>query len=361
MEPDTSIQSLALLKPTTVSAIRVAAECVGTFLLCFAIYAASSWGRLSTGASSIAVALTWVFAVIAVGTLFGKVSGAHFNPAVTFAAMFTAQIGWLEGLCYIVGQLIGAIGAGAAVVYLLPLTGENAGKVWLPGAVNGFDQGSPLHDTLQQYNLSFNITMAIAAELVACLIVVGTSVATLRSDGREQDGHVWKMAMAYAAGAMITYPLTGAGMNPARSTGIALFARGKGLSADPIQQLLIFWICPFLAAAVVGLVTILYHMLLDNAQTRLDTAPETPIDMPDVLLNNAEAEEDNFTDESNPELILDVEEVEVDESANGEKPDSEQPSENNAEVEPSQDKQDTQVSHHKADSQAKADNEVESD
>ncbi|RBP99279.1 aquaporin [Bifidobacterium xylocopae] len=284
MDPDTQTSAVQVLRPGMVTAMQVAAEFAGTFMICFAVYAVSSWGRIPSGTTPLAAALTFALAFLAAGSIFGTVSGAHFNPAVTFAAMFTAQTGWIQGLLYIFGQLLGAVAAGAAVVAVLPFTKENDGKVWLAAAVNGFDKGSPSAQMLGQYHLSFGVALAIVAELIASLIVVGTAVTSLTEDGRSKEGHVLRSAAAYGVGVMITYPVTGAGLNPARSTGIALFARGKGLAVDPLSQLPIFWICPLMAGAVVGLIVILCHMIVDGARAKLDTAPESTIDVPEVLL-----------------------------------------------------------------------------
>lgn len=333
-------QPIQLLTPAAAGTLQVGAEAVGTFLICFAVYAASSWGRISTGASSIAIACTWVCACIAVGAMFSKISSAHCNPAVTFAAMFTGQIGWLQGVFYILGQLIGAAAAGAAVIYLLPMTKENNGQVWLPGAVNGFAEGSPSYATLTQYHLSFTITMAIVVELVASLIVVGTTIVSMKKDGQAASGHVWKVALAYGVGAMITYPITGAGLNPARSTGIALFARNKGLQADPVSQLFVFWICPLLAAAIVGLITIIYNMIIENAKETLEAEHDTIIEMPEALLTStgeyALKEPDKQTD-----LLVSVDDNDSDEISASVHP---VPAESTQTSQPLKEPKDTQIS-----------------
>ena len=69
------------------------------------------------------------------------------------------------------------------------------------------------------------------------------------------------MGLAYGVGAAISYPVTGAALNPARATGIAIFAQNQGLSQEPLQQLWVFWICPILAAAIVSLVAIVASMI----------------------------------------------------------------------------------------------------
>ncbi|BDR53033.1 hypothetical protein KIM372_09400 [Bombiscardovia nodaiensis] len=370
MNTDTDMSSLQVLPPVARGALRVGAEFAGTFLMCFAVYSASSLGRIYTSFSPAVIALVWVFSVVAAGSLFGKISGVHFNPAVTFAAMFTTRIGWIEGICYMLGQFLGAIGAGAALVYLLPMNKNNDGNAWLPGAVNGFDKGSPTSSVMGRAGLSFNVTVAIVVELVASIIVVGVALSSLQETGKPERGHIWNTALAYGAGALIAYPVTGAGMNPARSTGIALFASGKGLEADPIQQLLIFWICPFLAAAIVGLVSILYHMLLDAAQTRIDTAPESAIEMPEALLNPqddglATVQTAQISDLNEPALGTDENHELARQEETLEEPLSQQEGEVGSlraeAADSSEEPEDTHVGQQKADTQAQADTAVESD
>ena len=79
------------------------------------------------------------------------------------------------------------------------------------------------------------------------------------------------IGLAYGLGAAITYPITGAGLNPARSTGIAIFAQNIGLTQEPLQQLWVFWIAPVLAAAVVALVMISLQLIAAGRGHRGET------------------------------------------------------------------------------------------
>ena len=88
---------------------------------------------------------------------------------------------------------------------------------------------------------------------------------------------------AYGLGVAMTYTVTGAALNPARATGIALFGQNQGLSTQPLQQLWIFWLAPVLAAAIVALVMI----IADMASKR---KPKTPADAPIDEATDAEAD-----------------------------------------------------------------------
>lgn len=263
---------LSLIKPVRARDLRwlrVGAELVGTFLICAVLYVMYSFGQLVLGQPSVILpALGTALTYLAVTAMLGRVSGGHFNPAVTVAAMFTSQISLIDGLLYIVAQILGALGAGALLVHILPTTNSIPAKTWLMFTVNGFDGGSPAAATLSQQHITFGASMAIFVELIGTVIVVGTALSTLRSDGRARRNHALYTGIAYGAGVLISYPITNAGLNPARSTGIAVFSQSKHLAVSPLSQLWLFWICPLLAASLVALTIIICSIITDNVQSR---------------------------------------------------------------------------------------------
>lgn len=263
--PDRPVVAAATRQPAAMW-IGAAAELAGTFMICSMIYLVYSLCGAVLGLNVILVALTTVLVYAGVTAMLGKVSGGHFNPAVTVAAMFTSQTGWLEGLVYIVAQMIGAIAAGG-VLAILPTSSSVPAETWLAFSVNGFGKASPSSPYLAKSGLTFGVSMAVVTELMACLLVVGTAVATMRRNGRPRHGHALYMGLAYGAGVFLTYLVTGSGLNPARSTGVAVFAHFKKSSVDPLGQLWIFWICPLLAAAIVGLFCIIADMLKESARS----------------------------------------------------------------------------------------------
>ncbi|MFT8638655.1 aquaporin [Bifidobacterium sp.] len=257
--------------------VRVGAELVGTYFVCVMLFVVGTLGQVLYGANTLLIAVSTAASYGIVSAILGKLSGAHYNPAVTVAALFTAKISWLDALLYIVAQVVGAIAAAATVVGILPSSSSIPDKTWLTYVVNGFDKGSTSNSILAQTEITFNITMAIVVELIASIVVIAAAVKTLRSDGEAEENHSLIMAVAYGIGAAVTFPVTGASMNPARSTGIALIAQNKGLDQYPLQQLWIFWVCPLLAAAIVSLVIILLNML-KAAQTSKALADEIAAD-----------------------------------------------------------------------------------
>ena len=218
-------------------ALRVCAELAGSFLLCFAIYAFSTWGSAVYGINIVFFALATGLAYAAVTAIFSRVSGGQLNPAITVASVLVSKTKILDGILYVIAQVIGAIAAGFAVVKLLPTSEQVAAKVWLTPAVNGFENGSVSYSLLTQYGITFSITLAIVVEVVASLIVVATAMSSLGDHDESSDRHVIAMGLAYGLATAISYPVTGAGLNPARSTGIALAAMNEGLTQNPLQQL----------------------------------------------------------------------------------------------------------------------------
>ena len=257
------------IRPRDVRWIRAAAELAGTFLICAVIYLSYSFGQLVMGQPSVVLpVLGTALTYLVVTAMLGGVSGGHFNPAVTVAAMFTSQISMVDGLIYIVAQVIGAIGAGALAVALIPVSKSVPDRTWLMFSVNGFSGGSPAAATLGQQHIAFGAPMAIVVELIGCMIVVAAAITTLRSDGRARRNHALYTGLAYGVGVLVTYPITCSGLNPARSTGIAIFAQSKHMAVSPISQLWLFWICPLLAASLVALVIIVTSIITDNMAMR---------------------------------------------------------------------------------------------
>lgn len=135
--------------------------------------------------------------------------------------------------------------------------------------------------------------MAIVVEVVASLIVVAAAMSTMGKNGEGSDRYTATMGIAYAIAVAISYPVTGAGLNPARSTGIAVAAVNEGLTQNPLQQLWVFWIAPVLAAAVVALVMIIVQMAT-TAKPKAEPTDEG--DMADLEAADEQAAEDSAED-----------------------------------------------------------------
>jgi aquaporin Z len=251
--------------------LRAGTELLGSFLVCFVIYMAYTLSAPLYNPNLAFIALATGLAYAATTLIFGRVSGGQFNPAVTIAAMLTSKTKPLDGLLYIVAQVLGGIAAGAVFKSVLPVSQSLPIKVWLTYGVNGFESGSVSYSALNGAGTSFSITVAILVEVVAGILIVATAMSTIRADGSVTSNQPWAMGLAYAAGAAFTYPVTGAALNPARATGIAIFAQNQGLTQQPLQQLWVFWIVPVLASALVALVMVSRGLLANgNAEDNAD-------------------------------------------------------------------------------------------
>ena len=256
--------------------LRVAAELLGSFLIFIVIYLAYALSAALYGANLafIAVATGLVYAIVTF--VLGRISGGHFNPAVTIAAMLTSKTQLLDGLLYIIAQVLGGIAAGAVFKSVLPVSQSLPIKLWFTYAANGFESGSVSSTALKGAGVSFSITLAILVEVIAGVLIVAAAMSTLGKDGKGTSRQPWAMGLAYGAGAAFTYPVTGAALNPARATGVAIFAQNQGLTQEPLQQLWVFWIVPVLAAALVALVMVAQELFAKSAATTAVAAVTEP-------------------------------------------------------------------------------------
>lgn len=248
---------------------RVLSEFAGSLLICFAIYMMCTFGSAFYNVNLAFITIGTGVVYAAVTAIFAKISGAQFNPAITVAAMLTSNTKVLDGILYIIAQVVGAIAAGGLLKLVLPTSESVAASQWYAMVVNGYDKGSSLYQSLNQLGLTFSVTVAIIVELIASIIVISAAMVSMKKHGTVTSRYAAIMGVSYAAGAAIAFPVTGASINPARATGIAIFAQNQGLTQQPLQQLWVFWVTSILAAAIVALVIIVAQLL---------GAPKAPAD-----------------------------------------------------------------------------------
>ena len=272
---------------------RALSEFAGSLLICFAIYLMCTFGSAfyNVNLAFVTVCVGVIYA--AMTAIFARISGAQFNPAVTVAAMLTSKTKVWDGICYIVAQILGAIVAGGLLRLVLPTSESVAANQWYAMAVNGYDKGSSLYTSLNSLGLTFSITVAI--------IVVAAAMVSMRKHGKVRSDYALVMGVAYAAASAMSFPVTGASINPARATGIAVFAQGQGLTQEPLAQLWVFWVTAILAAAIVALVIIVSQLLgtpktsvdSDVAEAAMAQAGEVPAEDEAEAVQIAEAENYN--------------------------------------------------------------------
>ncbi len=225
------------------SSKRLAAEFFGTFWLTFggcgaAIFAA---GFPALGIGFLGVALAFGLTVLTMAYAVGHISGGHFNPAVTVGLWTAGRLKTGYVVPYIVAQVIGAIVASAALYVIA------SGKPdWAMGgfAANGFGDLSP-----GKYSLGACLITEVLATFFFLFIIIGTT-----SKGAAAGFAGIPIGLALTLIHLVTIPITNTSVNPARSTGPALFAGGAY-----IGQLWLFWLAPLAGAVLAGLVARWLH------------------------------------------------------------------------------------------------------
>ncbi len=216
---------------------RIGAEFFGTFWLvfggCGAAVLAADFPTLGIG--FLGVAFAFGLTVLTMAYAVGHISGGHFNPAVTVGL-------WVVGRChnkhvgpYILAQVVGAVVA-SAVLWLIA-----SGKAgWEPQgfASNGYGALSP-----GLYDLPACIVMEFVMTFFFVMIIIGTT-----SKGAAVGFAGIPIGLALTLIHLVSIPVTNTSVNPARSTGPALFA-----GPEYVGQLWMFWLVPLLGAAAAGL------------------------------------------------------------------------------------------------------------
>lgn len=219
---------------------RAAAEFLGTFWLVFggcgsAVLAAAFPGGLGIG--FLGVALAFGLTVVTMAYAIGHVSGCHLNPAVSVGLVVAKRFGARDLPAYVAAQVLGAI-AGAGVLYVIA-SGRAGFSVAGGFASNGYGEHSP-----GGYSLMAGLTAEIALTFVFLMVILGAT------DKRAPVGLApLAIGLALTLIHLVGIPVTNTSVNPARSTGTALFVGGWALA-----QLWLFWVAPILGAALAGVV-----------------------------------------------------------------------------------------------------------
>ena len=218
---------------------RLLAEFAGTFWLvlggCGSAVLAAGFPEVGIGFAG--VALAFGLTVLTMAYAVGHISGAHFNPAVTIGLWAGGRFPAGEIFHYVVSQVLGAI-AGAGVLYLIA---SGAPGFDLAGgfASNGYGEHSP-----GGYGLTAGLVSEVVMTLVFLVVILGAT------DKRAPAGFApIAIGLALTLIHLISIPVTNTSVNPARSTGPALFAGGWALS-----QLWLFWVAPIAGAVLGGLI-----------------------------------------------------------------------------------------------------------
>ena len=225
---------------------KFGAEFIGTFWLVFggcgsAVLAAAFPGL---GIGLLGVALAFGLTVVTMAYAIGHISGCHLNPAVSIGLWAGRRFSGKDLLPYIIAQVLGAILA-AAVLYVIA-SGKAGFDVSGGFAANGYAEHSP-----GGYSLASALVAEIVLTFMFLFIILGAT------DERAPKGFApLAIGLALTLIHLISIPVTNTSVNPARSTGPALFAGGWAL-----KQLWLFWVAPIVGGLLAGLV---YPRLADG-------------------------------------------------------------------------------------------------
>lgn len=219
---------------------RALAELFGTFWLVFggcgsAVLAAAFPGGVGIG--FLGVSLAFGLTVVTMAYAIGHLSGCHLNPAVSVGLLVAKRFSARDLPAYVGAQVLGAVAAGG-VLYVI--ASGKAGFSLAGGfASNGYGDHSP-----GGYSMLACLTAEVALTFVFLLIILGAT------DKRAPVGFApLAIGLGLTLIHLVGIPVTNLSVNPARSTGPALFVGGWALS-----QLWLFWVAPIAGAALAGVV-----------------------------------------------------------------------------------------------------------
>ena len=218
---------------------RMTAEFLGTFWLvlggCGSAVLAAAFP--SVGIGLLGVSLAFGLTVLTMAYAIGHISGCHLNPAVSIGLWAGKRFPASELVQYILSQVLGAI-AGAGVLYLIA-SGKPGFSLSGGFASNGYEAHSP-----GGYSLLAALVSEVIFTFMFLMIILGST------DKRAPAGLApIAIGLALTLIHLISIPVTNTSVNPARSTGPAIFVGGWALT-----QLWLFWVEPIVGAAAAGLV-----------------------------------------------------------------------------------------------------------
>jgi aquaporin Z len=227
------------------------AELIGTFALVFVSVAA---GVVSgAGAGQVGIALASGFALTMVVFVFGGISGAHVNPAVTFAMALNGTVKWLEAVFYWIAQFVGAIAAAFLLNFFVTTLG---GTIDAGASIGALTSPSNTTDPTKLF------MMGMAFEAILTFFLVSVYF-TVMSGKAGNSGH-------FALGATIVFAslagglFTGASLNPARTLGTAIFATSAVLGLASPFLYVVYFVGPLLGATLAVLAYNYFSGIMDD-------------------------------------------------------------------------------------------------
>ena len=218
---------------------KYGAEFFGTFWLvlggCGSAVLAAAFPNVGIGL--LGVSLAFGLTVLTMAYAVGHISGCHLNPAVSVGLWAGGRFPANQLLPYIVAQVLGGIAAGA--ILFIIASGKAGFSVSAGFASNGYGSHSP-----GGYSLLAALVCEIVMTAMFLIVILGAT------DKRAPQGFApVAIGLCLTLIHLISIPVTNTSVNPARSTGVAVFVGGWALA-----QLWLFWVAPLLGASLAGLV-----------------------------------------------------------------------------------------------------------
>ena len=210
------------------------AECIGTFVLTLLGCGTAMFLGCDTAAGVVGTAIAFGLSVVAMAYTIGGISGCHINPAITLGVALSGRMTWKDACGYWVGQIIGAIIAGAVLLLLTKVVAapDITGGLGTNGVANAGGAGGAF-------------LVEVIATFLFVLVVLGTT------DSKVGAGNLAGLAIGLTLILvhLVCIRLTGTSVNPARSIGPALFAGGQAL-----KDLWVFIVAPLVGGALSAVV-----------------------------------------------------------------------------------------------------------
>lgn len=272
---------------------RSAAEAFGAFVLILGGVSISMFGGQTGIPGALAFGLLFIAAIIAVG----HVSGGHFNPALSLGFAIAGRLSWKDFLPYVIAQVIGGVAAMGLLWVVLsggpPQIVEQIEALF--GSVSsGYGQSSPSQ---------FPLTSVLLLVVILTAVLMGVYLGATSSRANKALAP-FAAGLAYAAVLQVALPISGGGLNPARSTATVLF--GEAAAAG---QLWLFWVAPLAGAAIAGLIARSFepapaastsaddaHDAAHEDRHSTTTTSATPATTPDKPADRSETDARDFFD-----------------------------------------------------------------
>jgi aquaporin Z len=205
------------------------------------------------GIGILGVALAFGLTLLTMAFAIGPISGCHINPAVTFGLFAARRFPASEVLPYVAAQVLGGV-AGAGILYLIA-SGRTGFEVSAGFAANGYGEHSP-----GGYSLGAALICELVMTFFFLLVILGSTAK------RAPAGFAGiPIGLALTLIHLVSIPVTATSVNPARSTGPALFVGGWALS-----QLWLFWVAPIVGAVAAG---VIYRSVFDEESEARGSEP----------------------------------------------------------------------------------------